>query len=164
MKQLIYIVTSTSVDEDGSYSGIVGTYTSLSTAVEKMRVYIVDEFDEIKEWWEDEEDDGTVEEQYQEWIDENYIDDEHTSWSYTDDDPVEHTYKIHSVEVDGDKGEMFALLCTRLDGIDNRTDVLGVYSSRDAADEALAIFEAENEDDGTYYEVTASVQKIVIKK
>ncbi|MBE6188908.1 MAG: hypothetical protein E7143_07275 [Rikenellaceae bacterium] len=161
MKQL-FVVVSHNVDADFTTHSLVGAYSTLKTAVAQMREIIYNEFEDIKEWWED-DDEQSVEEQYTEWIEENYVDEEHLQWSYTDDDPVEHLFKIQSVEVENCCGEIYALLCTRVDGADNQTDVLGVYTSQDTADKALEALETNNAEDDTYLEVTASVEKITIE-
>lgn len=164
MNKKLYLISSHEVDTDSAFHSLIGAHKSLEAAVTRMQKAIYDEFEDIKEWWEDEEDDDSVEEQYQEWIEENYIDDECTLWSYTDDDPVEHTFQIHSVEVDNDLSEPYALLCTRVDGVDNKTEVLGVYSSQDAADKALEAFEASEEENDDDFEVATSVKKFIIEE
>ena len=162
MNKKLYLILSHEIDTDSAFHSLIGTHKSLEAAIARMQKVIYDEFEDIKEWWEDDEDDDSVEEQYQEWIEANYLNDEHTSWSYTDDDPVEHTFKIHSVEVNNDGSELYALLCTRVDGMDNKTEVLGVYNSQNAANEALATFEAESDD--YCCEVVTSVKKIAIEE
>ena len=165
MNKKLYLISSHEVDTDSAFHSLIGAHKSLEAAVTRMQKAIYDEFEDIKEWWEDEEDDDSVEEQYQEWIEENYIDDECTLWSYTDDDPVEHTFQIHSVEVDNDHSELYALLCTRVDGMDNKTEVLGVYSSQNAADSALEAFEPnEEENDDDDFEVVTSIKKFIIEE
>jgi hypothetical protein len=165
MNKKLYLISSHEVDTDSAFHSLIGAHKSLEAAVTRMQKAIYDEFEDIKEWWEDEEDDDSVEEQYQGWIEENYIDDECTLWSYTDDDPVEHTFQIHSVEVDNDHSELYALLCTRVDGMDNKTEVLGVYSSQNAADSALEAFEPnEEENDDDDFEVVTSIKKFIIEE
>lgn len=157
----LYFVLSHEIDADSAFHSLIGVHKSLEAAVARMQKTIYDEFEEIKEWWED--DDDTVEEQYQEWIEENYLDEKCTLWSYTDDDPVEHTFNIHSVEVGN--GELYALLCTRVDGVNNKTEVLGVYNSQDAADMALEAFESDQkENDDDCLEVVTSVMKFTIEE
>lgn len=164
MNNKLYLISSHEIDTDSAFHSLIGAHKSLEAAVTRMQKAIYDEFEDIKEWWEDEEDDDSVEEQYQEWIEGNYLDEECTLWSYTDDDPVEHTFQIHSVEVDNDHSELYALLCTRVDGVDNKTEVLGVYSSQDAADEALEAFEANEEENDDKFEVETSVKKFIIEE
>ena len=165
MMQKVYIIVSHEIDTDLAFHSLIGVHKSLETAVTRAQKAIYDKFEEIKEWWEEDEDDDSVEEQYQEWIEENYLNEECTLWSYTDDDPVEHTFQIHPIEVDGDEEEMFVLLCTRVDGMDNKTEVLGVYSSQDAANDALEAFESsEEENDDDNYEIVTSVKKFIIEE
>ena len=66
-------------------------------AVAKLRKHIAETFENNKEWLEDEEDEDAINEQYQEWIDENYLDDEHLAWLYTNDDGIEYLFKIVAV-------------------------------------------------------------------
>lgn len=75
MKQL-FVVVSHNVDADFTTHSLVGAYSTLKTAVAQMREIIYNEFEDIKEWWED-DDEQSVEEQYTEWIEENYVDEEH---------------------------------------------------------------------------------------
>lgn len=161
MIQKLYLLLSHDIDADFASHTLIGAYRLLESAVTQMQKAIYNEFDEIKEWWEDDEEES-VEEQYQEWIEENYLDDEQTSWSYTDDEPVEHTYKIQTVEVDDNGGDMYALICTRVDGVENRTDVLGVYNSQQTANEDLEAFES-NDDNDSYLEVVTSIKKFSIE-
>ena len=165
MNKKLYLILSHEIDADSAIHSLIGVYTSLAAAVACLQKTIYDEFEENKEWWEDEEDDDSIEEQYQEWIEDNYLDDERTWWSYTDDDPVEHTFQIHSVEVDNDHSVLYALLCTRVDGMDNKTEVLGVYSSQNAADSALEAFEPnEEENDDDDFEIVTSIKKFIIEE
>jgi hypothetical protein len=113
----------------------------MDVAIAQMRDVIYHKFEDIKEWWEEGDEDESLEEQYQEWIEDNYLNDEHTLWSYTDDDPVEHTFKIHHVEVDSDESMLYALICTRVDGVNNTTDVLGIYDRINNAGDAFMEFE-----------------------
>ena len=159
----LYIVVSHDVDADFTTHSLVGVYSSLETAATQMQKAIYNEFEDNKEWWED-EDVESAEEQYIEWIEENYVDEEHLQWSYTDDDPVEHAYRIQAAEVEDCYGELYVLICTRVDGIENLTEVLGVYNSQDDADHALETFESNTADDDAYLEVTASVGCISLAK
>ena len=162
MNKKLYLILSHEIDADSAIHSLIGVYTSLAAAVACLQKTIYDEFEENKEWWEDDEDYGTVEEQYQEWIEDNYLNDEHTLWSYTDDDPVEHTFKIHHVEVDSDESMLYALICTRVDGVNNTTDVLGIYDHINNAGDALMEFEI-NVDRNSYYDVVTSVEEFTIK-
>lgn len=161
MNKKLYLILSHEIDADSAIHSLIGVYTSLAAAVACLQKTIYDEFEENKEWWEDDEDYGTVEEQYQEWIEDNYLNDEHTLWSYTDDDPVEHTFKIHHVEVDSDESMLYALICTRVDGVNNTTDVLGIYDHINNAGDALMEFEI-NVDRNSYYDVVTSVEEFTI--
>ena len=165
MNKKLYLILSHEIDADSVFHSLIGAHKSLETAIARMQKAIYDEFEEIKEWWEDDEDDDSIEEQYQEWIEENYLDEEHTSWSYTDDDPVEHIFKIHSVEVENGDDELYAMICTRVDGVENKSYVLGVYSSQNAADSALEAFEPnEEENDDDDFEVVTSIKKFIIEE
>lgn len=161
MKKGLYLIVSHNVDTEFASHSLVGTHCSLESAIAHMQEAIYNEFEEIKEWWKEDDEDESVEEQYQEWIEDNYLNDEHTLWSYTDDDPVENIYKILPVEVDTNGGDLYALICTRVDGVENRTDVLGIYHSQQAADEALGVLESD-EGNSHYLEVFASVKRLSI--
>lgn len=161
MKKELYLIISHEIDTESASNALIGVYCTLDVAIAQMRDVIYHKFEDIKEWWEEtDEGEDSSEEEFQEWIEDNYLNDEHTLWSYTDDDPVEHAYKIQSVEVEYDCSDLYALICTRVDGVENRTDVLGVYGSQNVADEELVMFEAESDDD--YYEVVTSVIKIAL--
>lgn len=158
----LYLIVSHNIDTEDASHSLVGAHSSLESAVAHMRETIYYEFEEIKEWWEEGDEDESLEEQYQEWIEDNYLNDEHTLWSYTDDDPVEHTFKIHHVEVDSDESMLYALICTRVDGVNNTTDVLGIYDHINNAGDALMEFEI-NVDRNSYYDVVTSVEEFTIK-
>ena len=163
MKKDLYIILSHDIDTESASNALIGVYCTLDAAISQMQKAIYNEFEDIKEWWEetDEEEDSS-EEQYQEWIDDNFLDDQHTLWSYTDDDPVEHTFKIHHVEVDSDESMLYALICTRVDGVNNTTDVLGIYDYINDAGEALIEFEL-NVDRDSYYDIVTSVEEFTIQ-
>lgn len=161
MKKGLYLIVSHNVDTEFASHSLVGTHCSLESAIAHMQEAIYNEFEEIKEWWKEDDEDESVEEQYQEWIEDNYLNDEHTLWSYTDDDPVEHTFKIHHVEVDSDESMLYALICTRVDGVNNTTDVLGIYDHINNAGDALMEFEI-NVDRNSYYDVVTSVEEFTI--
>ena len=162
MKKDLYIILSHDIDTESASNALVGVHRTLDAAIVQMRDAIYHNFEDIKEWWEetDEEEDSS-EEQYQEWIDDNFLDDQHTLWSYTDDDPVEHTFKIHHIEVDSDEHMLYALICTRVDGVENTTEVLGIYDYINDAGEALIEFEL-NVDRDSYYDIVTSVEEFTV--
>lgn len=162
MKKELYLIVSHEIDTESASNALIGVYCTLDAAISQMQKAIYNEFEDIKEWWEEDEDDESAEEQYQEWIEENYLNGEHTLWSYTDDDPVEHTFKIHHVEVDSDESMLYALICTRVDGVNNTTDVLGIYDHINYAGDALMEFEI-NVDRNSYYDVVTSVEEFTIQ-
>ena len=162
MKKELYLIVSHEIDTESASNALIGVYCTLDAAISQMQKAIYNEFEDIKEWWEEDEDDESTEEQYQEWIEENYLNGEHTLWSYTDDDPVEHTFKIHHVEVDSDESMLYALICTRVDGVNNTTDVLGIYDHINYAGDALMEFEI-NVDRNSYYDVVTSVEEFTIR-
>ena len=148
MKNEIFIITHTSIDEDTSNVKVIGAYTSLENAVEEMQNAIYNEFEENKEWWEDDDEgDDYIEEQYQEWIEEQYADDECSLWAYTSDDPVEHTFKIHTAPIDfmSELQDAYAVLHTRIDGVDNQTELIGVYATQKEADIAMKEYDEEED-------------------
>jgi hypothetical protein len=163
MKKELHLIVSHNIDTEDASHSLVGAHSSLESAIAHMRETIYYEFEEIKEWWEEGDEDESLEEQYQEWIEDNYLNDEHTLWSYTDDDPVEHKLAIHTVEVDDCNGDLYAIICTRVDGMDNKTVVLGVYNSQASANEALEAFESDRDKDGDNIEVVVSVEKLSIE-
>ena len=162
MKKDFYLILSHDIDTESANNALVGVHRTLDAAIAQMRDEIYRHFEDIKEWWEetDEEEDSS-EEEYQEWIDDNFLNDQHTLWSYTDDDPVEHTFKIHHIEVDSDESMLYALICTRVDGVENTTEVLGIYDYINDAGEALIEFEL-NVDRDSYYDVVTSVEEFTI--
>jgi hypothetical protein len=162
MKKDLYIILSHDIDTESASNALVGVHRTLDAAIVQMRDAIYHNFEDIKEWWEetDEEEDSS-EEQYQEWIDDNFLDDQHTLWSYTDDDPVEHTFKIHHIEVDSDESMLYALICTRVDGVENTTELLGIYDYINDAGEALIEFEL-NVDRDSYYDIVTSVEEFTV--
>lgn len=162
MKKELYLIISHEIDTESASNALIGVYCTLDVAIAQMRDVIYHKFEDIKEWWEDtDEGKNSSEEEFQEWINDNYFDDQHTLWSYTNDDPVEHTFKIHHVEVDSDESMLYALICTRVDGVDNTTDVLGIYDHINNAGDALMEFEI-NVDRNSYYDVVTSVEEFTI--
>jgi hypothetical protein len=162
MKKELYLIISHEIDTESASNALIGVYCTMDVAIAQMRDVIYHKFEDIKEWWEetDEEEDSS-EEQYQEWIDDNFLDDQHTLWSYTDDDPVEHTFKIHHIEVDSDESMLYALICTRVDGVENTTELLGIYDYINDAGEALIEFEL-NVDRDSYYDIVTSVEEFTV--
>lgn len=162
MKKDLYIILSHDIDTESASNALVGVHRTLDAAITQMRDEIYRHFEDIKEWWEetDEEEDSS-EEEYQEWIDDNFLNDQHTLWSYTDDDPVEHTFKIQHVEVDSGEDMLYALICTRVDGVENTTEVFGIYDHIMDAGDALMEFEI-NVDRDSYYDVVTSVEEFTI--
>lgn len=164
----IYIITHTSIDEDMGEAMVVGAYASLENAVEKMRNAIYAEFEENKGWWEDDDEGGEyIEEQYKEWIGEQYADDECTLWIYTNDAPIEYIFKIHqtSIEFETELREAYAVLRTCIDGENNNTELIGVYVTQDEANNAVRGYQAEHkcdENDG-FIENILSVERFSIK-
>lgn len=162
MKKELYLIISHEIDTESASNALIGVYCTLDVAIAQMRDVIYHKFEDIKEWWEEtDEGENSSEEEFQEWIEDNYLNDEHTLWSYTDEDPVEHTFKIHHVEVDSDESMLYALICTRVDGVNNTTDVLGIYDHINNAGDALMEFEI-NVDRNSYYDVVTSVEEFTI--
>lgn len=162
MKKELYLIISHEIDTESASNALIGVYCTLDVAIAQMRDVIYHKFEDIKEWWEEtDEGENSSEEEFQEWINDNYFDDQHTLWSYTNDDPVEHTFKIHHVEVDSDESMLYALICTRVDGVNNTTDVLGIYDHINNAGDALMEFEI-NVDRNSYYDVVTSVEEFTI--
>ena len=162
MKKELYLIISHEIDTESASNALIGVYCTLDVAIAHMRDVIYHKFEDIKEWWEEtDEGENSSEEEFQEWINDNYFDDQHTLWSYTNDDPVEHTFKIHHVEVDSDESMLYALICTRVDGVNNTTDVLGIYDHINNAGDALMEFEI-NVDRNSYYDIVTSVEEFTI--
>lgn len=90
----LYLIISHKADFESCTHSVIGACKALDLAVAKLIEHIAETFEGNKEWWEDEEDENVINEQYQGWIAENYIDEEHLAWSYTDDDGVEYLFKI----------------------------------------------------------------------
>ena len=149
MKQILYIITHASIDEDTGDARTIGAYTSFESAVKKMQNAIYAEFEENKEWWEDDDEGGEyIEEQYQEWIEEQFTNDERTIWTYTNDDPIEHTFQIHTASVDfmAEVQEAYAVLHTCIDGVNNQTELIGAYATQNEADLVVKDYQ----DDGAF--------------
>lgn len=140
---------------------------TLDLAIAKLREHIAVIFEDNKERWEDEEDENAINEQCQEWIDENYLDEEHLAWSYTDDDGAEYLFKIVAAEIESDAPlqEAFAVLHTCIDGVDNKTEVVGVFTSQEDADKAKDVYQLETqceEDENCCIENVVTVDKIYV--
>lgn len=163
-----YLIISHEVDFESCTHSVIGACNALDLAVAKLIEHIAETFEGNKEWWEDEEDENAINEQYQEWIAENYMDDEHLAWSYTDDDCVEYLFKIAAAEIESDSlsQEAFAVLHTCIDGVDNKTELVGVYTSQEEADKALETYQSEaqcEEDEGCFIENVVTVERFTIE-
>ena len=167
----LYLIISHEADFESCTHSVIGACMALDLAVAKLREHIAVTFENNKEWWEDEEDEedeDAINEQYQEWIAENYIDDEHLAWSYTDDDGVEYLFKIVAAEIESNSmsQEAFAVLHTCIDGIDNTTELVGVYTSQEDADKALEAYRSEvqcEEDEDCFIENVVTVERFTIE-
>ena len=165
---LVNLITYQGVDTEYCTHSVIGACKALDLAVAKLREHIAVTFEDNKEWWEDEDDEDVINEQYQEWIDENYLDDEHLAWSYTDDDGVEYLFKIVAAEIESDSllQEAFAVLHTCVDGVDNKTELVGVYTSQEDADKALEAYQSEarcEEDEDCFVENVVTVERFTIE-
>ena len=168
MKVLLYLIISHETDFESCTHSVIGACKALDLAVAKLREHIAETFEDNKEWWEDEENEDAINEQYQEWIDENYLDDEHLAWSYTDDDGIEYLFKIVAAEIESGSPlqEAFAVLYTCIDGVDNKTELVGVYTSQEDADKALEAYQAEarcEEDEDYFVENVLTVERFTIE-
>lgn len=168
MSEHIYLITSHEADFESCTHSVIGACKALDLAVTKLRERIAETFEDNKEWWEDEENEDAINEQYQEWIDENYLDDEHLAWSYTDDDGVEYLFNIVVAEIESGfpLQEAFAVLHTCIDGVDNKTELVGVYTSQEDADKALETYQSEaqcEEDEDCFIENVVTVERFTIE-
>ncbi|MBO5836007.1 MAG: hypothetical protein J6R12_08200 [Bacteroidales bacterium] len=164
----LYLLHFYEADFESCTHSVIGACKALDLAVAKLREHIAETFEGNKEWWEDEEDENAINEQYQEWIAENYMDDEHLAWSYTDDDCVEYLFKIVAAEIESDSlsQEAFAVLHTCIDGVDNRTELVGVYTSQEDADKALETYQSEaqcEEDEDCFIENVVTVERFTVE-
>lgn len=75
MRKSLYLTISHEADFESCTHSVIGAYKALDLAIAKLREHIAETFEDNKEWWEDEENEDAINEQYQEWIDENYLDD-----------------------------------------------------------------------------------------
>nr|MBQ5604219.1 hypothetical protein [Bacteroidales bacterium] len=168
MRKSLYLIISHEADFESCTHSVIGACNALDLAVAKLIEHIAETFEGNKEWWEDEEDEDTINEQYQEWIAENYLDEEHLAWSYTDDDCVEYLFKIVAAEIESGfpLQEAFAVLHTCIDGVDNRTELVGVYTSQEAADKALETYQSEaqcEEDEDCFIENVVTVERFTVE-
>lgn len=161
----LYLIISHEADFESCTHSVIGACKALDLAVTKLREHIAVTFEDNKEWWEDEEDENAINEQYQEWIDENYLDDEHLAWSYTDNDGVENLFKIVAAEIESDSmsQEAFAVLHTCIDGVDNTTELVGVYPSQEDADKALEAYRSEVQCEDCFVEHVVTVERFTIE-
>lgn len=155
------------MDFESCSHSVIGACNSLDSAVVKLHKHITEAFEDNKEWWDDEEDEDAINEPYQEWIDENYLDDEHLAWSYTDDDGIEYLFKIVAAEIEYSSPlqDVYVVLYTCIDGCDNNTELIGVYPSQEEANMAMETCQTEyvcNDKDG-FMENVFSVEKVAIE-
>ena len=167
-KMRLYLLYFHEADFESCTHSVICACKALDLAVAKLIEHIAETFEGNKEWWEDEENEDAINEQYQEWIAQNYIDDEHLAWSYTDDDGVEYLFKIIAAEVESDSmpQEAFAVLHTCIDGVDNKTELVGVYTSQEDADKALEAYQSEaqrEEDEDCFVEHVVTVERFTIE-
>ena len=164
-KMRLYLLISHEADFESCTHSVIGACKALDLAVAKLREHIAETFEDNKEWWEGEEDENAINEQYQEWIDENYLDDEHLAWSYTDDDGVEYLFKIVVAEIESGfpLQEAFAVLHTCIDGVDNKTELVGVYTSHEDADKALEAYRSEVQCEDCFVEHVVTVERFIIE-
>ena len=168
MRVCLYLIISHEADFESCTHSVIGACKALDLVVAKLREHIAVTFEDNKEWWEDEDDEDAINEQYQEWIAENYLDDEHLAWSYTDDDGVEYLFKIVAEEIESSipLQEAFAVLHTCVDGVDNKTELVGVYTSQEDADKALETYLSEaqcEEDEECFIEHVVTVERFTIE-
>ena len=167
-KMRLYLLYFHEADFESCTHSVIGACKALDLVVAKLREHIAETFEDNKEWWEDEENEDAINEQYQEWIDENYLDDEHLAWSYTDDDGIEYLFKIVVAEIESDSPlqEAFAVLHTCIDGVDNKTELVGVYTSQEDADKALEACQSEarcEEDEDCFIENVVTVGRFSVE-
>lgn len=108
MIKSLYLIISHEADFESCTHSVIGACNALDLAVAKLQEHIAETFEDDNEWWEDEDDENAINEQYQEWIDENYLDDERLAWSYTDDDGL----SIYSILLQQKSSQ--TLFCRRL--------------------------------------------------
>ena len=165
MSDHVFLITSHEADFESCTHSVIGACRALDLAVAKLREHIAVTFEDNKGWWEDEDDEDAINEQYEEWIAENYLDDEHLAWSYTDDDGIEYLFKIVAAEIELDSmsQEAFAVLHTCIDGVDNTTELVGVYTSQEDADKALEEYRSEVQCEDCFVEHVVTVERFTIE-
>ena len=168
MIKSLYLIISHEADFESCTHSVIGACNALDLAVAKLQEHIAETFEDDNEWWEDENDENAINEQCQEWIDENYLDDEHLAWSYTDEDGIEYLFQIVAAEIESDSllQEAFAVLHTCVDGVDNKTELVGVYTSQEDADKALEAYQSEarcEEDEDCFVENVVTVERFTIE-
>ncbi len=165
VRKSLYLTISHEADFESCTHSVIGACKALDLAVAKLIKHIAETFENNKEWWEDEEDEDAINEQYQKWIAENYLDDELLAWSYTDDDGVEYLFKIVAAEMESDSmsQEAFAVLYTCIDGVDNTTELVGVYTSQEDADKALEAYRSEVQCEDCFVEHVVTVERFTIE-
>lgn len=158
----LYLLFSHEADFESCTHSVIGACKALDLAVAILREHIAGTFEDNKECWEDED---AIDERYQEWIDENYLDDEHFVWSYTDDDGTEYLFKIVAAEIESGfpLQEAFAILHTCVDGVDNKTELVGVYTSQEDADKALEAYRSEVQCEDCFVEHVVTVERFTIE-
>ena len=161
----------TEVDYESVTHEVAGGFPTAALAAERMRALIAEQFEANKEWWEYEEDETAVVAAYEEWIEENFQDEETHEWSYTDvDDGIEYQYRIcqASLEADVELSEVYAVVSSHVTGECNYSIVRGLYvSEQEAAAEAVRlqeIYDAEAEDEEFQVEHFASSELVKIEK
>ena len=165
MRKSLYLTISHEADFESCTHSVIGACKALDLVVAKLREHIAVTFEDNKEWWEDEENENAINEQYQEWIDENYLDDEHLAWAYTNDDSIEYLFKIVAAEIESDSllQEAFAVLYTCIDGVDNKTELVGVYTSQEDADKALEAYRSKVQCEDCFIENVVTVERFTIE-
>jgi hypothetical protein len=66
VRKSLYLTISQEADFGSCTHSVIGACKALDLAVAKLREYIAETFEDNKEWWEDEEDENVINEQYQE--------------------------------------------------------------------------------------------------
>ncbi|MBQ1253255.1 MAG: hypothetical protein IIY05_02790 [Alistipes sp.] len=165
MKQTFYLIVWHEADMDTCSHSILGAYCSPDVALAKMREHIAAKFDGIRNWWL-EDDEELSDEEFNEWIDEFYCDDEQRTWSYTDGDEVEHLYKVITAEIEAADTQLqvYAVLHTCINGVDNNTEVVGVYTSQAEAYKALDAYRSTNkcDDEDDFVENVVTVESFYV--
>ena len=169
MKQDVFIIVRSEINFESVAHEVAGGFPTAALAAERMRALIAEQFEANKEWWEDEEDDTAVEAAYEEWIEENFRDEEGHEWNYTDvDDGVEYQYRIchASLETDVELSEVFAVVITHCMGGKNDSTVSGVfaYEPHSAVEVLQKIYDLEAEESEGLVERFVSAELVRIEK